>query len=310
MNTTQEKPSLFGHAYLLLTLAPLFWGANAVVGKLAADQLSAIELTFFRWLLAVAFIFFMTKKSIVKDWPVIKKYWRRLFCMGALGFVGFNLCLYGALHYTSAINVAIAQAAIPMVIILLNRIFFAQAVLALQIVGVMLAIFGVVVTVSRGDLAGLLQGNLNRGDAIMIIAVFCYALYSLSLRYKPQMNDFSFVFALAIASLVVMLPLMGWSISTRSFPQLSWSSIAIIVYIAVFPSFYAQLFYAKGIAKIGANRGGVFINLVPIFGAILAVLVLGEAFEFYHFLGLSLVLGGIALAEWIVRRRDKMASSE
>ncbi|MEH6444931.1 MAG: DMT family transporter [Oceanospirillaceae bacterium] len=306
MNTSQVKSSLFGHAYLLLTLAPLLWGANAVVGKLAANQLSAIELTFFRWFLAVVFIFFMTRKNIIQDWPVIKKYWRRLFFMGAFGFVGFNLSMYSALHYTTAINVAIAQAAIPMVIILLNRIFFAQAVFALQIVGVALAIFGVVVTVARGDVAGLLEGNLNRGDAMMIIAVACYALYSLSLRYKPEMNDFSFVFALAVASLIIMLPLMGWSISAHSLPQLSWSSIAIIVYIAVFPSFYAQLFYAKGIAKIGANRGGIFINLVPIFGAILAVLVLNEQFESYHMIGLSLVLSGIALAEWIVRKRDKL----
>ncbi len=306
MNTAATpKSSIFGHAYVLLTLAPLMWGANAVIGKMAASHLSSIELTFFRWFIAVIFMFLVTKKIIIQDWPVIKKYWRRLFFMGVFGFVGFNLFLYSALHHTTAINVAIAQAAIPMVIILLNRIFFAQAVFAVQILGVTLAILGVVVTVARGDIQGLLAGNLNRGDAMMIGSVCCYAFYSLSLRYKPKMNDFSFVFALAVASLLFMLPLMGWSVIEYSLPTLNLSSIAIIIFVAIFPSFFAQLCYAKGIAKIGANRGGVFINLVPIFGAVLAVLVLQEKFQLYHFIGLALVLTGIALSEWIVRKRDK-----
>ncbi|MGB1239453.1 MAG: DMT family transporter, partial [Pseudomonadales bacterium] len=275
----------------------------AVVGKLATGQLNAIELTFFRWLIAVIFIFFIARKGLRGDWPLIKRYWKRLSAMAIVGFVGFNLTLYGALHYTSAINVAISQAAIPMVIIALNKVFFGQRAFLLQLIGVSVALFGVALTVSRGNLISLLQGDLNRGDAMMLFAVMCYALYSLSLRYRPEIRDTSFIFALGLASLISMIPLMLWSVGEYSLPHINWETMAIILYVAIFPSFFAQLFYAKGIGMIGANRGGVFINLVPIFGALLAVLVLGEQFRDYHFYGLSLVLGGIALSEWIVKRR-------
>ena len=304
----ESNGSFFTNAYFLLTLAPLIWAGNAVLGKVAASDLSAIELTFFRWLVAVVFIFFIIRRTLKNDWPVIKQYWVRLFFMGAFGFVGFNLTLYSALHYTSAINVAIAQSAIPMVIILLNRALFKNQIFFIQVIGVLLAVAGVVFTVSKGDIPALLANGLNRGDALMFIAVLCYALYSISLRYKPDMNDFSFIFALAVASLITMLPLMLYSVSVNSLPQLSASSVAIILFIAIFPSFFAQLFYAKGVAKIGANRGGIFINLVPIFGTLLAVIVLRESFYFYHLLGLLLVLTGIAMAEWIVRKKASSAA--
>lgn len=298
----KTKHSVFGNAYLLLTLAPLIWAGNAVVGKLATNELNAIELTFFRWFIAVIFMFFIIRPHLKRDWPVIKKYWRRLFCMGAFGFVGFNLALYSALHHTSAINVAIAQSAIPMVIILLNRVLFKNQIFLLQIIGVLLTLIGVIFTVSKGNITALIEDGLNVGDAMMLIAVLFYALYSVSLRYKPEINDFSLIFSLAAASLIIMTPLMFYSVNVNSFPVLSVSSVAIILFIAIFPSFFAQLFYAKGIAKIGANRGGIFINLVPIFGTLLAITILNEPFYYYHLLGLVLVLSGIAIAEWVVRK--------
>lgn len=305
MGDTQLKSngSFFTNAYLLLTLAPLIWAGNAVFGKLATNELNAIELTFFRWFVAVIFMFFIIRPHLKRDWPVIKQYWCRLFFMGAFGFVGFNLALYNALQHTTAINVAIAQSAIPVVIILLNRALFKNQIFVLQVVGVLLAIAGVVFTVSKGDLSALIKEGTNRGDALMFVAVLCYALYSVSLRYKPKINDFSFIFSLAVVSLITMLPLMLYSVSVHSFPEMSGTSIGIILFIAIFPSFFAQLFYAKGVAKIGANRGGIFINLVPIFGTLLAVIILKEQLHSYHLLGLALVLSGIAMAEWVVRRK-------
>ncbi len=302
---SDSRTSAFSSPYLLLALAPLFWGGNAVVGKLAITEWNAIEFTFLRWVFAVALIGFIARAHLKKDWPVIRQNWWKLFLMGSFGFVGFNLCLYGALHYTSAINVSIEQAAIPVVIMLLNRILFSQQVFGLQILGVVIATVGVIITVTQGNPATLLDEGLNRGDAIMIIAIIFYSVYSVSLRWKPEIHDLSFIFSLAVVSLTVLLPLIAWNAQTRGLPEITADNILLIIYVAIFPSFLAQLFYAKGVGRIGANRGGIFINLVPIFGALLAVLILGEAFKIYHMIGLLMVLAGIGLAEWIVRQHNK-----
>ncbi|MBN3561002.1 EamA family transporter [Aliamphritea spongicola] len=298
-NTALSSP------YLLLTLAPLFWGGNAVVGKLAATEWNAIEFTFLRWVFAVALIGFIARSHLKKDWPVIRENWWKLCLMGGFGFVGFNLCLYGALHYTSAINVSIEQAAIPVFIMVLNRILFSQQVFGLQILGVVIATIGVVITVTQGNPAILLNEGLNRGDAIMIIAIVFYSVYSVSLRWRPQIHDLSFIFSLAVVSLAVLMPLIAWNTQSRGLPEITADNFLLIIYVAIFPSFLAQLFYAKGVARIGANRGGIFINLVPIFGALMAVVVLGEAFKIYHMIGLVMVLAGIGLAEWVVRQHNK-----
>ncbi|WP_261845025.1 DMT family transporter [Aliamphritea ceti] len=298
-NNTLSSP------YLLLALAPLFWGGNAVVGKLAITEWNAIEFTFLRWVFAVALIGFMARAHLKKDWPAIRENWWKLALMGGFGFVGFNLCLYGALHYTSAINVSIEQAAIPVVIMLLNRVLFSQQVFGLQVLGVVIATIGVIITVTQGNPAMLLNEGLNRGDAIMIIAIVFYSAYSVSLRWRPEIHDLSFIFSLAVVSLTVLLPLIAWNAQSRGLPEINADNVLLIIYVAIFPSFLAQLFYAKGVARIGANRGGIFINLVPIFGALLAVLVLGEEFKIYHLVGLTLVLAGIGLAEWIVRQHNK-----
>lgn len=290
--------------YMLLTLAPLFWGGNAVVGKLAANEFTAIGFTFFRWLLTVLIVAFLARPYLRRDWSVIRQYWLRLVLMGWVGFIGFNLSLYGALHYTTAVNVAIEQAAIPVIIMLINGLVFRQAVYGWQIVGVVIAIVGVLFTVTQGQPLSILEGDLNRGDAIMLIGVLCYALYTVSLRWRPVMHDFSFLLVLSIGSLAFMTPLMLWDMQHHGLPEWQWSAFLMVLYVAIFPSFLAQLFYARGIALVGGNRGGVFINLVPIFGALLAVLVIGETFQFYHWLGLGLVLLGIGVAEWVVRRHN------
>ena len=305
MQADSTGRSWLANPYLLLTLAPLFWGGNAVIGKLATSELNAIELTFFRWVLGVVIIGLIAWRHLVKDWPLIRRHWPRLFVMGATGFAGFNIVLYWALHYTTAINVSIAQAAIPVVIMLLNGLLLGQRVFALQVLGAVLAIFGVVYTVTAGEPSQLLAGELNRGDAMMMLAVLFYAAYSVSLRNRPPIHDLSLIFSLAVASLVVVAPMMIWNVSDKGLVDFSWSAGLIILYVAIFPSFLAQLFFAKGVGSIGANRGGIFINLVPVFGALLAVLVVGEPFEFYHLLGLILVLAGIGMAEWIVRYKAR-----
>ncbi len=293
---------LFDNPYLLLCLTTLFWAGNAIAGKLAVADITAVELTFYRWFVANIIMLPLAWRHLQNDWPQIRQKWPLLLAFGGIGFAGFNLSMYWALNYTSVVNVVIEQAAIPVLIMLFNFVAFRLKVRILQLLGLGLALLGVVLTVTRGEINLLLENAINLGDAIMMFAALCYAAYSVGLRWRPKMHWLSFLYCLSFSALltssVFFIPL---AVQTGiGYPSLQ--SIGAVLYVAIFPSLLAQLFYARGIDLIGANRAGLFINLVPIFGSVLAIALLGEVFRWYHMTGLILVVGGIFLAERAARR--------
>ena len=158
-------------AYVLLTVTALVWGANAVAGKLAVGHVSPLLLTTLRWLLAFCAILPFAWPHLVRDLPIIRANRIFLLLLGGVGFTGFNAMLYLALNYTSTINVVIEQAGMPLVIFLANFLLLRIAVSPLQFVGFALTLVGVAVTVSRGDLGALIALDLNRGDALMLLAI-------------------------------------------------------------------------------------------------------------------------------------------
>lgn len=289
-------------AYLFLLVTTLLWGGNSVAGKLAIDHVSPMMLVFLRWVLAVAIMLPIGWRTIREDWPVVRKHWLLLGVLGACGFTLFNTIFYTALNYTTAINVSIEQAAMPILIIVANFIFFRLRVNWAQIAGVVLTIAGVVLTACHGDPRRLLTLELNFGDAIMLIAVILYSGYSVGLRLKPEMRWQSLMLALSIAALITSLPFVLWEAAAGKVVVPDISGWLIIVYTAVGASVISQILYIRGNELIGANRAGLFINLVPIFGTLLSVLIVGETFQVYQALALVLVLGGISLAEYSGRK--------
>jgi len=289
-------------AYIFLLLTTLLWGGNSVAGKLAVDHVSPMTLVFLRWVLAVAILLPIGFQTIRKDWPVVRKHWLVLAALGASGFTLFNTIFYTALNYTTAINVSIEQAAMPILIIVANFVFFRLRVNWAQIVGVVLTIAGVVLTACHGDPRRLLTLELNFGDAIMLVAVFLYSGYSVGLRLKPAMHWQSLMLALSVAALVTSLPFFVWEIAAGKVIVPDARGWLVIVYTAVGASAISQIFYIRGNELIGANRAGLFINLVPIFGTLLSVLIVGETFQLYQALALVLVVGGIGLAEYSGRK--------
>jgi drug/metabolite transporter (DMT)-like permease len=274
------------------------WGGNSVAGKLAVGHVSPMTLVFLRWVMAVLILLPIGWRTLREDWPEVRSNWKLLAGLGACGFTIFNVIFYTALSYTTAINVSIEQAAIPIVIILANFMFFRLRVQPLQIVGVALTIAGVALTASHGDLGQLLKLDLNYGDAIMLVAVLCYSLYSVGLRLKPAIRWQSFMLALSIAALLISLPFVIWEIASGNVIVPDARGWALTLYTALGASVVSQVLYIKGNELIGANRAGLFINLVPIFGTLLSVLIVGEQFQPYQAFALALVLGGIALAEY------------
>jgi drug/metabolite transporter (DMT)-like permease len=285
-------------AYLFLLSTMLLWGGNSVAGKLAVGHVSPMTLVFLRWVMAVLILLPIGWRTLREDWPEVRRHWRLLAGLGACGFTIFNVIFYTALNYTTAINVSIEQAAIPIVIILANFVLFRLRVQPLQIVGVVLTIVGVALTASHGELGQLLKLDLNFGDAIMLVAVLCYSLYSVGLRLKPAIRWQSFMLALSIAALLISLPFFVWEVASGKVIVPDVRGWALTLYTALGASVVSQVLYIKGNELIGANRAGLFINLVPIFGTLLSVLIIGEQFQPYQAFALALVLGGIALAEY------------
>lgn len=284
-------------AYFLLLLTTLFWGGNAVAGKLAVGHVSPLALNMARWGLAFAILFFMGRKQLAADWPAIRTKLALIATLGVLGFSIFNVALYSALNYTSAINVSVEQAGIPMLIFMLNFLFFRLAASAGQIVGFVMSVAGIALTASHGDPMSLIALDVNFGDALMIVAVVVYAIYTVALRFKPDIHSMSLMIVLTGAATLSTVPFAAAEFALGGGVAPDAQGWAIIAFIAIFPSILAQQFYIRGVELIGANRAGLFINLVPIFGTLLSIVILREAFHAYHALALLLTLGGIWLAE-------------
>lgn len=284
-------------AYLFLFLTALFWGGNAVAGKLAVGHVSPMILTAMRWVLAFSMLlifagpqFWADRRKLVPHLPI-------LFIYGTVGFTLFNVTFYTALNYTSAINVAIWQASIPLFIFVLNLVLFRITVTPAQLIGFSLTVAGVAFVASNGSLDQLMALAINRGDALMALACFLYAAYSVGLRYKPDLHWKTMMVAMAFAAMVVSLPfaVMEARSADAVFPDMQGWLVAI--YTAVFPAIAAQVLYMRGVEMIGSNRAGIFVNLVPVLGTLLAIVILGELFGLHHAIAMVLVIGGIWIAE-------------
>lgn len=291
------------NAYVLLLLTMLMWGGNAVAGKMAVGHVSPMVLTMLRWLGAVALLLAISLPQLRRDWHLVRPRLLYLFVLGAAGFTLFNAAMYTALTFTTVINVSIEQAGMPMFIFIANYLLYRIGVSAGQVIGFSLSMVGVALTATHGNLLTLSEQEINTGDLLMLGAVILYAGYTIALRYKPAIHWKSLMSVLSIAALITSLPFLAWEVSSGAAIWPDTRGWAIVLYIAVFPSVVSQLFYVQAVDLIGANRAGLFINLVPIFGTILSIIILGEELELYHIAALVMVLGGIWLAEYSGRRR-------
>lgn len=292
------------NAYVLLALTTLFWGGNAIAGKLAVGHVSPMLLTAMRWGMALVILGLIGRNQLKLDWPAVRRSLPVLAILGILGFAAFNIALYSALLYTTAINVSIEQAGMPMLIFAANFLLFRMRVTWLQIVGFVLSIAGVALTASHGNLAGLLALEVNSGDLLMVIGVIVYSAYTVALRLKPAIHWQSLMIMLTGFAFVATLPFVALEFQAGAGVLPDAQGWGVVAYTVLFPSILAQIFYIRGVEMIGGNRAGLFINLVPIFGTLLSVVILRETFHLYHGIAMVLVLGGIWLAESSGRRAD------
>lgn len=290
-------------AYLLLVVTTLCWGLNAIFSRLAVGEITPMQLTMFRWAGVVMLLMLFARRSLLRDWPLLRHHLLFLGLMGACGFTAFNALFYLAGHHTTAINIGILQGSIPIFVLLGSLLVLRHGITPLQGLGVATTLLGVMLVASAGNLYDLAGLTINRGDGLMLIACFFYAAYSIGLSRRPNVGALSLFAVMALAAWITSLPLIAietWQQGWRS-PSLEGWGIAAAV--TLLPSLVAQIFFIQGVALIGPGRAGVFVNLVPVFASIMAVLFLQETFRAYHATSLLLVLGGIALSEFGKRTR-------
>jgi len=300
MNDVHSSSGAVNHdvrAYLLLTVTTLCWGANAILAKLAVGEISPMLLVSLRWLGVVILLLIFSHKSLIRDWPILRHHLIYICLMGALGFTAFNALFYIAAHASSAINIGILQGSIPVFVLLGTFFLYHFRATRIQIYGVAITLIGVVIIASGGDINQLTSLSFNQGDVYMLMACLLYAGYSIGLSRRPAVSAMGLFSSIAIVAFIASIPLLAVEIGTDKFQPPTTTGWVIVVLVSLLPSFIAQVFFIHGVSLIGPARAGIFVNLVPVFASIMAVVFLHETFETFHAVSLGLVLGGIGLSE-------------
>ena len=282
---------------VLLTLTTIFWAGNAVAGRVAVGQIAPLMLVFLRWLLVLAVMWPLYGRQVREHWPELRPRLGKVILMALLGLTLFNTLFYIAAHTTTAVNIGILQGSVPVVVLVGAFLTHGTRATPVQVAGVLITAVGVVVVATQGSPLSVFEMELNRGDLWMLAACLFYAFYTVALRDRPNMPGAAFFTLLALISAVTSLPLAVGEALVSGFSLPTWQGWLVTLYVAIFPSCLAQLFYVRAVDLIGPGRTGVFVNLVPVFTAILAVFLIAEPFAAYHAVALTLVIGGIWLSQ-------------
>ncbi len=301
MNVLDRSPAfvrnLWNRPFFLMIFTTLFWGGNVVAGRMAVGEVSPMAVVFLRWLIAFALLATVAARPMREEYRLMLPHWRLVLVMGIFGYTGYNALYYTAAHHTTSANMAIIQGATPIIVLLMGFAIYGAKLNRWQFLGAMLTLVGVFVSAARGDISVITTLSFNRGDLWLLIASVMYAIYTLLLRQRPAVSPLVFFAAMAAGATVSAVPLLVWEMQQGAVIWPTFKGWLIIAYIAVFPSLLCQIAYIRGIELIGPGRASIFYNLVPIFGVMLAALILFEMPTLADIVALALVIGGILIAE-------------
>lgn len=283
-------------AYVLLVLTALFWAGTTIVGRAATGEIPPFSLTFWRWLVAfVVFIPFGFRPFWAQR-AIYRRYWRRMVGFSFFGVVGFTIPFFLGLQHTTAINGSLLQAAGPVIIVLTSMIVLRIGLGGSEIIGTILAIIGSILIVLHGDIAELSNLEFGLGDLLIVLSMLSWAIYTVFLRWKPALLDpVGFIFVLSGLSVPMFLPFYFWELAQGQTFALSLNNIGLILYASVFASVIAYLAWNKSVEAVGPNVAGFSHYLIPVFGTIMSVIILGEVIETYHVIAIVMIFTGLYL---------------
>lgn len=296
--------------YVLLVVATLIWGGNFVIGRAIASSLPPITLSFLRW--CTAFVIFLpfAWPFLRKEWGLLKKQWPIVLFMAVTGIAGFNTLLYIALHYTTSINASLVNSSTPIIIFMLSFIFMGERLNAQQAAGAILSFLGLLFIISKGSLEVLLKFSFNVGDLIVIAAVICWSIYSILIKqFSGRLPAYSTFTVSMVLGILILFPFFVREALTT---EIAWStgSILTIFYTGIFASIVAFMSWNIAVERIGANKAGVFLNLIPVFAALFAVLFIDETLAWYQAAGGVLVILGVFISTRLTKREKQSMKQE
>ena len=284
--------------HFLLTLTSIFWAFNTVAGRAAVGEVSPLLIVSVRWFFVSIILSILCRNQLIETWSILNKKIKWLIFMGLFGFTGFNSAYYVAAHDTIAINLGLVQGTMPAFIIIIAWIWLKDKINFTQFLGVLITFKAVLIVVCSGNFNALIELELNSGDIVMIFACTLYAIYAVGLRKKPKISALPLLTFFAYIAFLGSFPGLIYEIYCNQLILPGQKGFIILGVIIIFPSFLAQIFFMKGVEKIGPSRSGLYTNLVPVFSSLLAVFFLGEEFQFFHLLSLIMIFTGIYLFEY------------
>ena len=282
--------------YLLLSLTSLFWAGNIVLARYVAGHVPPMTLSCVRWVGVFFVLLPFAWPHLKADWPALRRRLPLLVVLSATGFALNNALSYWALQYTQALNALMIQSSGPLFVALWSLLLFGVRLTVAQFAGIALSLAGVFTILLHGDLAALANIEFNRGDLMFASAVLAFGLYSALMPRRPRTHQLSLILFTTGCGSLMLLPFSIWEISVGTTLKFDALTLATLVYVVIFPSTLAYLFFNRGIALIGPNRAAPFLHLVPVFGSVMAIALLGERPRLFHLVGYVLVLSGVVIA--------------
>ncbi len=282
--------------YLLLSLASLFWAGNIVLGRYVAGHVPPMTLSCIRWIGACLMLLPFAWPHLARDWPALRKRIPLLIALSATGFAINNALSYWALQFTQAINALLIQSSGPLFVALWSLVLFGVRLTWGQFAGIALSLVGVLTIILRGDLAALASVKPNIGDVMFAGALLAFGLYSALMPRRPVTHQLSLICFTMACGALLLLPLSIWEYANSIRLKFDAITMITLAYVVIFPSTLAYLFFNRGITMIGPNRAAPFFHLVPVFGSVMAILLLGEEPRLFHLAGYVMVFAGVVIA--------------
>lgn len=284
--------------YILLVLATLLWGGNFVIGRAVSDSIPPFTLAFLRWCVALIILLPVAFQALKTHWRSFLTYWHIVIILAITGVAGFNTLVYIGLHYTTSINASLMNSSTPIVIYLLSFIFLKERLNKFQIIGTAISLVGVLFIISGGSLASLQQFSFNKGDLIVVIAIVCWGIYSLLIKqYASKLHgQATFLVTIAIGA-IILLPFYVYESIQPSYHVIwNYETVGAILYVGIFASIIAFLSWNSGVIKLGANKASIYLNFIPLFASIFAVLFIGESIQLFQIVGGFAVILGVIIS--------------